>query len=304
MNQESFDAAQAMRAGYVAIVGRPNVGKSTLLNALVEQKVSITADKAQTTRHRILGIDTRPGVQFVFVDTPGYQTKHGSALNRVMNRAVTSALGDVDCVLWVIEALKCGPDDRKLLNLLPRDKPVILVLNKVDRVLRRDDLLPFMAEMSKLRDFAAIVPVSATKPFQLDALRAETAKLLPESEAMFAEDEVTDRSMRFMAAELIREKVFRLLGDELPYTSTVIIDKFDETTTPGRIEILATLLVESESQRAIMIGAGGERIKRIGTEARKGMEANFEQRVHLELWVKVKSGWGDSEAGLRAYGYD
>ncbi|WP_085314922.1 GTPase Era [Derxia lacustris] len=301
MNQE---VSSASRAGHVAIVGRPNVGKSTLLNALVGQKVSITADKAQTTRHRILGIDTQPGVQFVFVDTPGYQTKHSNALNRVLNRAVTSALSDIDCVLWVIEALRCGPEDRKLLSLLPADKPVILVLNKVDRVERKNDLLPFVAEVSKLRDFAAVVPVSATKPIQLDVLRAETAKLLPLGEPMYAEDEVTDRSMRFMAAELIREKVFRLIGDELPYESTVVIEKFDETTQPGRIEVHANLLVASESQRAIMIGAGGERIKRIGTEARKGMEAMFERGVHLELWVKVKSGWADNEAGLRAYGYD
>lgn len=290
------------RTGLVAIVGRPNVGKSTLLNTLVGQKLSITADKPQTTRHRINGVLTTEQAQYVFVDTPGYQTRHKNALNRTLNRTVRGVLNDVDVVLLVIEPLRFGAEDQQVLELIPESVPLILVLNKLDTVKGRDKLLPFVAQLAQQRNFAAVVPVSASKGKHLQELLAEIKQYLPVAEPMFDPEDLTDRPVRFLAAELIREKVFRLVGDELPYTSTVIIDKFEEGETLQRI--FATVLVENDNQKAILIGAQGERMKRIASEARADLEKLLGSKVYLEVWVKVKSGWADSEASVRAYGYE
>ena len=290
------------RTGLVAIVGRPNVGKSTLLNALVGQKLSITADKPQTTRHRINGVLTTEQAQYVFVDTPGYQTRHKNALNRTLNRTVRGVLNDVNVVLLVIEPLRFGAEDQQVLELIPESVPLILVLNKLDTVKGRDKLLPFVAQLAQQRSFAAVVPVSASKGKHLQELLAEIKQHLPAGEPMFDPEDLTDRPVRFLAAELIREKVFRLVGDELPYTSTVIIDKFEEGETLQRI--FATVLVENDNQKAILIGAQGERMKRIASEARADLEKLLGSKVYLEVWVKVKSGWADTEASVRAYGYE
>ncbi|MFN8916117.1 MAG: GTPase Era [Burkholderiales bacterium] len=290
------------RTGLVAIIGRPNVGKSTLLNALVGQKLSITADKPQTTRHRINGVLTTEQAQYVFVDTPGYQTRHKNALNRTLNRTVRGVLNDVDVVLLVIEPLRFGAEDQQVLELIPESVPLILVLNKLDTVKGRDKLLPFVAQLAQQRSFAAVVPVSASKGKHLQELLAEIKQHLPVAEPMFDPEDLTDRPVRFLAAELIREKVFRLVGDELPYTSTVIIDKFEEGETLQRI--FATVLVENDNQKAILIGAQGERMKRIASEARADLEKLLGSKVYLEVWVKVKSGWADTEASVRAYGYE
>lgn len=290
------------RTGLVAIVGRPNVGKSTLLNALVGQKLSITADKPQTTRHRINGVLTTEQAQYIFVDTPGYQTRHKNALNRTLNRTVRGVLNDVNVVLLVIEPLRFGAEDQQVLELIPESVPLILVLNKLDTVKGRDKLLPFVAQLAQQRSFAAVVPVSASKGKHLQELLAEIKQHLPVAEPMFDPEDLTDRPVRFLAAELIREKVFRLVGDELPYTSTVIIDKFEEGETLQRI--FATVLVENDNQKAILIGAQGERMKRIASEARADLEKLLGSKVYLEVWVKVKSGWADTEASVRAYGYE
>ena len=290
------------RTGLIAIVGRPNVGKSTLLNALVGQKLSITADKPQTTRHRINGVLTTEQAQYVFVDTPGYQTRHKNALNRTLNRTVRGVLNDVDVVLLVIEPLRFGAEDQQVLELIPESVPLILVLNKLDTVKGRDKLLPFVAQLAQQRSFAAVVPVSASKGKHLQELLAEIKQHLPVAEPMFDPEDLTDRPVRFLATELIREKVFRLVGDELPYTSTVIIDKFEEGETLQRI--FATVLVENDNQKAILIGAQGERMKRIASEARADLEKLLGSKVYLEVWVKVKSGWADTEASVRAYGYE
>jgi GTP-binding protein Era len=290
------------RTGLVAIVGRPNVGKSTLLNALVGQKLSITADKPQTTRHRINGVLTMEQAQYIFVDTPGYQTRHKNALNRTLNRTVRGVLNDVNVVLLVIEPLRFGAEDQQVLELIPESVPLILVLNKLDTVKGRDKLLPFVAQLAQQRSFAAVVPVSASKGKHLQELLAEIKQHLPVAEPMFDPEDLTDRPVRFLAAELIREKVFRLVGDELPYTSTVIIDKFEEGETLQRI--FATVLVENDNQKAILIGAQGERMKRIASEARADLEKLLGSKVYLEVWVKVKSGWADTEASVRAYGYE
>lgn len=290
------------RTGLVAIVGRPNVGKSTLLNALLGQKLSITADKPQTTRHRINGVLTTEQAQYVFVDTPGYQTRHKNALNRTLNRTVRGVLNDVNVVLLVIEPLRFGAEDQQVLELIPESVPLILVLNKLDTVKGRDKLLPFVAQLAQQRSFAAVVPVSASKGKHLQELLAEIKQHLPVAEPMFDPEDLTDRPVRFLAAELIREKVFRLVGDELPYTSTVIIDKFEEGETLQRI--FATVLVENDNQKAILIGAQGERMKRIASEARADLEKLLGSKVYLEVWVKVKSGWADTEASVRAYGYE
>ena len=291
-----------MRCGLVAIVGRPNVGKSTLLNALVAQKISITSNKAQTTRHRITGIRTRGESQFVFVDTPGFQTRHGAALNRSLNRAVTGTLADVDVVLLVVEAGRFGPDDDAVLSLLTHGKPVLLVPNKLDEVARRADIAPWLQQMQARHAFAEFVPLSATKPADVERLLTIVEPYLPEQPWLYAEDALTDRSDRFLAAEIVREKLFRLTGDELPYTSTVIIDKYEEEGALRRIA--ATIVVERDAHKGMIIGAGGERLKRIGSEARQELERLLDARVFLELWVKVRSGWADDEAHLRSYGYD
>jgi GTPase len=290
------------RCGLVAIVGRPNVGKSTLLNALVGQKVSITSRKAQTTRHRITGIRTQGRAQFVFVDTPGFQTRHGSALNRTLNRTVQGVLTDVDVVLFVAEAGRFGLDDAKVLALMPEGKPVLLVANKLDTVHRRADLAPWLQAMQQRHPFAEFVPLSATREADVRKLLGIVEPYLPEQEWFYEEEALTDRSERFLASELIREKLFRLTGDELPYSSTVVIDKFEEEGNLRRIA--ATIIVERDAHKGMIIGSGGERLKRIGSESRQELETLLDAKVFLELWVKVRSGWADSEEHLRSYGYE
>jgi len=286
----------------VAIVGRPNVGKSTLMNALVGQKISITSRKAQTTRHRITGINTIDDAQYIFVDTPGFQTRHSTALNRSLNRAVTSTLSSVDAVLFVIEAGKFGPDDQKVLDLIPPKAPTLLIANKIDRVNDKATLYPFIQQIQGLREFREIVPLSAKNSDDIKRLLEMLKPYLPEGEPIYGEDDLTDRSERFLAAEILREKVFRWTGDELPYTSTVLIDKFEQE---GRLRrIFATILVERDSQKAMVIGQKGAKLKQISTEARLDMEKLFDGPIYLETFVKVKSGWADNEAGLRAYGYE
>jgi GTP-binding protein Era len=291
-----------IRSGYVAIVGRPNVGKSTLLNRLVGEKISIVSRKAQTTRHRITGILTTGDAQYVFVDTPGFQTKFSNALNRAMNRGVTQTLNDVDVVFFVVEAGRFDAKDKAVVTLLPPDRPVILVVNKTDQLKERNALLPFLGEVASVHDFAAVVPVSATKGRQTEQLLAEARKYLPHVGLMFPEDELTDRSERFLAAEYVREKLFRLLGDELPYATTVEIEKFE--VDGGLRRIYAAIVVDRDSHKAIVIGKGGETLKRIASEARQDMERLFDSKVYLEVWVKVKSGWTDDERLLKSLGYE
>ena len=295
-------AEQPRRCGLIAIVGRPNVGKSTLLNALVGQKISITSNKAQTTRHRITGIRTVGVTQFVFVDTPGFQLKHAAPLNRTLNRTVLSSLGDVDAVLFVVEAGRFGLDDAKVLSLLPEGLPVVLVANKLDAVTRRTDILPWLKSMQERRAFAEYVPLSARKAADVERLLAILEPYLPRQDWFHEEDALTDRSERFLASEIIREKLFRLMGDELPYTSTVVIDKFEEEG--GLRRIAATIVVERDGHKGMVIGERGERLKRIGSEARQELEPLLDARVFLELWVKVRSGWADDEQHLRSYGYE
>ena len=290
------------RSGYIAIVGRPNVGKSTLLNKLIGEKISIVSRKAQTTRHRITGILTTDDSQFVFVDTPGFQTKYSNALNRAMNRGVTQTLSDVDVVIFVIEAGRYDVKDKAVVRLLPKDRPVILVINKTDLLKDRTALLPFLAEVAADHDYAAIIPISAAKGRQTDDLLTEAKKHLPNDGLMFPEDDLTDKSERFLASEYIREKVFRLLGDELPYATAVEIEKFE---TEGDLRrIFAAIVVDREGHKAIVIGKGGELLKRIASEARQDMERLFGGKVYLEIWVKVKSGWNDDERLLKSLGYE
>lgn len=290
------------RCGYIAIVGRPNVGKSTLMNALIDAKVSITSRKAQTTRHRITGIQTRDKVQFVYVDTPGFQTRHANALNRTLNRTVSNTLTASDVVLFVVEAGMFGPADRQVLELIPADVSCILVINKSDRIKDKAQLMPFAQEVAAARDFAAVVPVSAKQRFQLTGLEQEIERRLPLNPPMFDADSITDRSEKFLAAEIVREKVFRFVGEELPYTSTVVIEKFEEEGKLRRV--FAAILVDRDSHKAMVIGQKGAKLKDISTQSRLDMEKLFGGPVYLEIWVKVKSGWADNEAGLRAYGYE
>ena len=289
------------RTGYVAIVGRPNVGKSTLLNQLVGQKLSITSRKPQTTRQRVTGILTVDNAQLLFVDTPGFQTQYGSALNRGMNRVVTQALAEVDVVLLVIEALRFSAEDRALLKLLPAQRPVLLVINKTDKLADRRLLLPFIGELAHQHAFAEIVPVSAAKGHSIPELVRAISGYLPQQAAIYGADEITESSERFLAAELIREKLFRLLGDELPYVCAVLIDRFVMDGTLRRIH--ASIIVDKESQKGIIVGAKGSRLKEIGTQARIDMEKLFGGKVHLELWVKVKSGWAENRQMLKQLGY-
>ncbi|WP_373987832.1 GTPase Era [Duganella sp. BuS-21] len=295
-------SASNFRCGYIAIVGRPNVGKSTLMNALIGAKVSITSRKAQTTRHRITGIQTYDDAQFIYVDTPGFQTRHANALNKTLNKTVTNTLISSDLILFVIEAGTFGPADQQVLDLLPTEVPVILVINKSDRVKDKVALMPFAQQVASKFNFAAIVPVSAKLRFQLDGLEKELKKLLPENEAIFGPDDITDRSEKFMASEIVREKLFRFVGDELPYTSTVLIEKFEQEGDLRRV--FAAILVERDTHKSMIIGNKGARLKEVSTQARLDMEKLFGGPVYLEIWVKVKSGWADNEAGLRAYGYE
>ncbi len=291
----------AFRCGHIAIVGRPNVGKSTLLNHLVGQKVSITSKKAQTTRHQVTGIRTDAGAQFVFVDTPGFQTLHRSRLNVRMNRAVTQSLLDVDAVVVVIEAGRTVPADRAVIALLPPHARAVVALNKIDGLADRNVMLPQMAELASLFPFIAIVPVSAERDRGLAELLATLRPLLPEREPLYEQDELTDRDERFLAAEFIREKIFRLLGEEVPYATTVAIDTFEQIGDVRRIH--ATIYVDKANQRAILLGEAGSRMKDIATRAREDMERLFGGKVFLEVWVKVKRGWADDENALKRFGY-
>ena len=293
--------SDAFRSGFVAIVGRPSVGKSTLLNALVGARISITSRKPQTTRHRVASIRTDPGVQFVFVDTPGFQTRQPSKLNARLNRAVRDALADVDAVVFVVDAARVTEADRAVLALVPASVPAIAVLNKVDAVKDKRSLLPRIAELANLREFVAIVPVSAEKGTDLPALVQAIAGLLPEGPALYDGDALTDRDERFLAGEFLREKIFRLLGDEVPYSTAVMIDSFEQEGELRRIR--ATVLVDKPGQRAILVGRDGARMKEIATKARADMEALFGGRVFLDVWVRVKSGWADSDAMLTRLGY-
>jgi GTP-binding protein Era len=309
---DTLEPAQAQpggpqRCGSIAIIGKPNVGKSTLLNALVGQKISITSRKAQTTRHRITGIRTLGPTQFVFVDTPGFQTRHATALNRSLNKAVMGAVGDVDLVLFVVEAGKFTPADAKVLSLLKPGVPALLLANKLDTVHRRGDIAPWLAEMQKHHEFTEFVPMSAKNAKDIERLFAICEKYLPEQPWWYAEDELTDRSEKFLAAETVREKLFRFTGDELPYTSTVVIDKFEEEPSPKHkrlVKIAATIVVERDGHKAMVIGDKGERLKRIGTEARQELEKLMDCKVFLEIWVKVRSGWADDEARVKSFGYE
>ncbi|HEY6865340.1 MAG TPA: GTPase Era [Burkholderiales bacterium] len=291
----------AHRCGTIALVGRPNVGKSTLLNALVGQKLSITSRKPQTTRHRIRGVLTLPDAQYVFVDTPGFQTRHRSMLNRLMNRGVKGALEDVDVAVLVTEAGRFGAEDRAVLGLVPPAVRLFLVPNKIDRI-GREALLPWLRKVATEAQFAEIVPVSAQKRKGLDGLLRTLARYLPEQPPLYGEDDLTDRDERFFAAELVREKLFRLLGEELPYGASVAIDKFEET--PGLRRIHASIVVDKDGHKAMVIGAKGEKLKAIGTAARADMEKLFGGKVYLEVWVKVRRGWADSAAALKSLGYD
>ena len=299
---EDAGDTSAFRTGFVAIVGRPNVGKSTLLNRLIGQKISIVSRKAQTTRHRVTGILTRDDAQLVFVDTPGFQTRHRNALNRSMNRTVSQVLGDVDLVFFVIEAGRFGEDDRKVVEVLPADARVVLVINKVDRLGDKSQLLPFIAKMADVYPFTEIVPLSAERGTNVETLVKAATPLLPEGDAMFGADEITDRSERFLAAEFLREKLFRLLGDELPYGIAVEIEKFETEGNLRRIH--AAVVVDKPGHKGIVIGKGGEQLKRIASEARVELEKLFDGKVFLEVWVKVKSGWADDERALKSLGYE
>lgn len=302
MTEPMVEPSTDYRCGYVALVGRPNVGKSTLTNALIGAKVSITSRKAQTTRHRITGVLTRPDAQFVFVDTPGFQTRHGGAMNKMMNRVVSQTLADVDVVLFLVQAGQWTAADESLLAMLPKDGRVILVLSKTDMVKDKGSLFPFTANVSSKFPFAAVVPVSAVKDRQLDDLLDEIARHLPHNEAYFDEETLTDRPMRFLVTELIREKIFRLVGDELPYGCTVVIEQWEESPTKATIN--ACVIVQRESHRPILLGAKGAHMKRIATEARQDIAKLLDKPVHLEVYIKVKKGWTDRQSSLREFGYE
>ena len=290
------------RCGYVALVGRPNVGKSTLLNRILGQKISITSRRPQTTRHRVLGIKTQETAQLIYVDTPGIHNYSGRAMNRHMNRTASSALLDVDVVVFLVDGLKWTQDDDLVLEKLASvDCPVILAVNKIDLLANRDELLPRLQELSGKYTFEQVIPVSATKGDNVTALESAVETLLPQAPAMFPEDQVTDRSVRFLAAELVREKLFRKLGRELPYGLTVEIESFK--SEPGIAHIHALIWVERKSQKKIVIGKQGRLLKEVGIEARKDIEALIEGKVNLKLWVKVKEGWADDERALRSLGY-
>ena len=298
---------EEQRCGLIAIVGKPNVGKSTLMNALVGQKISITSRKAQTTRHRITGIRTREETQFVFVDTPGFQTKHSTALNKSLNKTVMGAIGDVDLILFVVEAGSFTLGDAKVLSLFKPGIPTLLIANKLDRVHRRGDIAPWLRDMQERHPFTEFVPMSAKKRDDIQRLLGICAPYLPQQPWFYGADELTDRSEKFLASETVREKLFRFTGDELPYTSTVVIDKFDEEPSPkfGRfMRIAATIVVERDGHKAMVIGAGGERLKMISTEARQELEKLLNAKVFLEVWVKVRSGWADDAARVKSFGYE
>lgn len=290
------------RCGTIAIIGRPNVGKSTLLNHLVGEKVSITSRKAQTTRHRITGILTKTDTQYVFADTPGFQTKNASVLNRLMNRSITQALQDVDAILVLIEAGRISREDRQVFSLLPAGQPVVLAINKIDRLADKKILLPLLAEAQAEYAFSDIVPVSGKSGEQTEQLLQALRAHLPQQAAIYPAGEVTDRSERFLAAELVREKLFRQLGDELPYGASTVIEKFETEGKLRRIHV--AIIVDKDSHKSMVIGKGGEKLKLIGTDARRDMEKLFGGKVFLQIWVKVKHGWADDERTLKNLGFE
>lgn len=295
-------AGQIQRCGYVAIVGRPNVGKSTLLNHVLGMKLSITSRKPQTTRHQILGVKTVDDTQTIYVDTPGIHQRRGTAINKYMNRAATSVLNDVDIILFVVQANKWTEEDQAVLERFKKVScPILLVVNKIDTLTSKKELLPLIDELSTHYDYAEILPVSALNGINVEILEQKIAPLLPENEFIYPDDQVTDRSMRFLASEIIREKLIRELGQELPYTSTVSIDKYVDA--PDIVHIHATIYVESEGQKAIIIGKKGSRLKSIGTKSREDISKMIETKVYLNLWVKVREGWSNDERALRGLGY-
>ena len=291
------------RSGFVAIVGRPNVGKSTLMNHMIGHKLSITSRKPQTTRHQILGVITDENSQVVFVDTPGLHTNKGKTLNRLMNRAARGSIADVDCILFVVSAIEEWSDQEDyILDLVKKENlPVILVVNKIDRLQSQDRLLPLLSSMSNKHAFSAIVPVSALKGANLDDLGQTIRDHLPEQEKLYPEDQLTDKSERFLVSEIIREQIFRQIGQEIPYSVAVELEQFKEMK--GRIEIQAVIYVEKPGQKAILIGKGGAKIKSIGSAAREGIENLLGKKVHLETWVKVKDKWSDDARALQSLGY-
>ena len=292
----------AFRCGFVAIIGRPNVGKSTLLNHILGQKISITSRKPQTTRHQILGVKTTSTSQVIYVDTPGMHNRRSTAINRYMNRAAKSVLEDVDLVLFVVQALQWTGEDEVVLDRLREVKaPVLLVVNKIDKLSDRDELLPFIERLSAMRRFDAVVPVSALHAENIARLEAEVAERTPVNAPLFPDDQITDRNVRFLAAEIIREKLVRELGQELPYATTVEIERFEEDEAITRI--FATIYVETRGQKAIIIGRKGARLKSIGSKARADIEKMLEGRVYLQLWVKIREGWSNDERALASLGY-
>ena len=297
MSEENY------RCGYVAIIGRPNMGKSTLLNHILGLKLSITSRKPQTTRHQIMGVKTVENGQFIFVDTPGIHSGGSKAINRYMNRAASSVIHDVDVVLFIVQSLKWTDEDELVLNKLKDvEAPVILLVNKVDQVADKDQLLPYIQKISEKYNFNNVMPISAMKGDNLPQLENYLLELLPQGPAVFAEDQFTDRSTRFLVAEIIREKLVRELGNELPYQTTVEIERYKDEEKITRIHAL--ILVETKGQKVIVIGDKGAKLKSIGTNARKDIEALIDRKVFLQLWVKVKSGWSDSETSLKNLGYD
>lgn len=298
-----MSGTETSRSGYVAIVGRPNVGKSTLLNHLLGQKISITSRKPQTTRHQVLGIKTEGPVQIMFVDTPGLHQRAEKAINRYMNRAATSAIRDVDVAVMVVDRTAWTDEDEMVLQqLLDSRVPVLLAINKVDLLADKEQLLPHIQTLAQKADFVAILPISALGNHNLEALEEQIVALLPPSQHLFPEDQITDRSQRFIAAEIVREKIMRQLGDELPYATAVEIEEFRQDG--AILHISALILVERNGQKQIIIGDKGSRLRTIGAEARRDMEPLFDSKVMLKLWVKVKSGWSDDERALRSLGYE
>ena len=293
------------KSGYIAIVGRPNVGKSTLMNRILRQKLSITCRKPQTTRHQIVGVKTEGDVQAIYVDTPGIHDKNERAINRVMNKAATSVLNDVDVVIFIVEALKWTKLETSIVQKFSHlNVPVILVVNKVDQVKPKANLLPFMAEVSTKYDFASVMPVSAKNGQQIEELEKLVGTYLPENVFMYDEDQLTDRSERFLVSEIIREKLMRTMGQEVPYQLTVQIDQFAYDDEKNIIDISATILVERSTQKSMIIGGQGGRLKQIGSDARKDIELLLDSKVYLQLWVKVKEGWSDDDHALKSLGYE
>ena len=302
MSDLESSSTEKFKSGYVAIVGRPNVGKSTLLNNIIGQKLSITADKPQTTRHQILGVKSTKTTQVVYVDTPGIHTGGKKAINRYMNKAATSITEDVDVIVFIVQALKWTDEDQSVLNKLKQTKlPLILAVNKIDWVTDKARLLPYLQQLQEKHNFTDIIPISAQKGTHVQELEELIEKYLPEGMPFFPDDQLTDRSVRFLSAEIIREKLVRELGEELPYQTTVEIESFKEEENIVRIH--ATVLVETKGQKTIVIGKKGERLKSISTSARLDIEKLLDEKVFLRIWVKVRKGWSDDEQALLSLGY-